>query len=295
MMDIKLQQLRYFSLVAEKGGFRAASDTANRSQAALSTAVKELEKILGQALFESGHKAKLTPYGEVCLPMVNQFLSLYQALDTDLRAAAKGQLGQLKIASVPSVAAKLMPQLLVRFSEQYPQVQVSLVDDNALGVEKRLLAGEVDLALGNCSHRDEQHIQFIPLFSDPIGLVCQRQHPLAIKTEGVHWQQISRHNFISNGTSRLLAATPAAMLTEQAKYRVENITSLVSMLELNLGVTTLPKLAFPTDNSQLQWVPLLTPAIERQIGIFSSLDRHLSPQASAFLQLCLAEFGSIDN
>ncbi len=60
-MDMKLQQLKHFSLVVQEGGFRAASAKANRSQAALSTSVKELEKTLGQPLFESGHKAKLTP------------------------------------------------------------------------------------------------------------------------------------------------------------------------------------------------------------------------------------------
>ncbi len=43
-MSIKLQQLKHFVLVVEEGGFRAASHRANRSQAALSTSIKELEK-----------------------------------------------------------------------------------------------------------------------------------------------------------------------------------------------------------------------------------------------------------
>ena len=53
-MSIKLQQLKHFVMVVEEGGFRAASHRANRSQAALSTSIKELEKILGQTLFEPG-------------------------------------------------------------------------------------------------------------------------------------------------------------------------------------------------------------------------------------------------
>ncbi|MBW8183076.1 LysR family transcriptional regulator [Shewanella nanhaiensis] len=289
-MDIKLQQLKYFSLVAEKGGFRAASDTANRSQAALSTSVKELEKILGQALFDTGHKAQLTPYGEVCLPMVNQFLNLYQSLDSDLRAAAKGEFGRLKIASVPSVAAKLLPKVLAAFCSNHPEVQVSLIDDNAVGIEKRLLAGEVDLALGNCLHASDHRIEFSPLFTDPLGLVCQKEHPLASKHQGVDWTDIIPFPFIKNGTCRLLATTPAAVLAEQANYDVENITSLFSVLELGVGVTTLPKLAFPIENNNLVWVPLKKPFIEREIGIFRSIERHLSPQADAFLRLCQTQF-----
>ena len=72
-----------------------------------------------------------------------QFLNIYTALDNDLRAAAAGQQGRVRIASVPSVAAKLIPSVLGAFCEQYPNVEVSLIDDNAAGVEERLLSGEV--------------------------------------------------------------------------------------------------------------------------------------------------------
>lgn len=124
-MSIKLQQLMHFVMVVEEGGFRAASHRANRSQAALSTSIKELERILGQNLFETGNKAKLTPFGEICLPKIIQFLNIYTALDNDLRAAAAGQQGRVRIASVPSVAAKLIPSVLGAFCEQYPNVEVS--------------------------------------------------------------------------------------------------------------------------------------------------------------------------
>ena len=114
-MSIKLQQLKHFVMVVEEGGFRAASNRANRSQAALSTSIKELEKLLGQPLFEAGNKAKLTPFGEICVPKIVQFLNVYSALDNDLRAAAAGQQGKVRIASVPSVAAKLIPSVLATF------------------------------------------------------------------------------------------------------------------------------------------------------------------------------------
>ena len=189
-MSIKLQQLKHFVLVVEEGGFRAASHRANRSQAALSTSIKELEKILGQPLFETGNKSTLTPFGEICLPKIIQFLNVYKALDNDLRAAAAGQQGRVRIASVPSVAAKLIPSVLGAFCEKYPNVEVSLIDDNAAGVEARLLSGEVDVALGNTSHLEEESIDFTPLLSDPIGVVCLKDNPIAAQPEGIEWQTI---------------------------------------------------------------------------------------------------------
>lgn len=286
-MSIKLQQLRHFVMVVQEGGFRAASNRANRSQAALSTSIKELEKNLGQALFESGNKSKLTPFGEICLPKVIQFLNVYSALDNDLRAAAAGQQGRVRIASVPSVAAKLIPSVLGAFCEQFPNVEVSLIDDNAAGVEARLLSGEVDLALGNSSHLEDGAIEFTPLISDPIGVVCLKDNPIASQNEGIEWQTLLQQPFIRNGTCKLLDPTPARALSEQALYSVENITSLFSVLELGIGITTLPKLAFPTNETRLVWLPLIDPPLQRQIGIFRLTERTISPQAQAFHDLCV--------
>ncbi len=244
-MSIKLQQLKHFVMVVEEGGFRAASHRANRSQAALSTSIKELEKTSVKRCLKRAINLNSRPLGEICLPKIIQFLNIYSALNNDLKAAAAGQQGRVRIASVPSVAAKLIPSVLGAFCEQYPSVEVSLIDDNAVGVEARLLSGEVDLALGNPSHLDEGGIEFTPLISDPIGVVCLRDNPIAQHPEGIAWQTLLEQPFIRNGTCTLLDPTPARALSEQALYSVENITSLFSVLELGIGVTTLPKLAFP--------------------------------------------------
>jgi DNA-binding transcriptional LysR family regulator len=286
-MNIKLQQLNHFVMVVEEGGFRSASNRANRSQAALSTSIKELEKILGQPLFESGKKLTLTPFGQICLPKIMQFLNAYSALDNDLRAAAAGQQGRVRIASVPSVAAKLIPSVLAAFCEKYPKVEVSLIDDNAAGVEARLLAGEVDLALGNSSNIEDDTLDFTPLLTDPIGVVCLRDNPIAAHSEGIKWQALLKQPFIRNGTCTLLEPTPARVLSQKALYSIENITSLFSVLELGIGITTLPKLAFPTNETRLIWIPLTDPPLKRQIGIFKLADRTISPQAQSFLDLCI--------
>ncbi|MFD2176249.1 LysR family transcriptional regulator [Veronia pacifica] len=288
-MGIKVQQLMHFSLVAEMGGFRAAASRANRTQAALSTSVKELEKLLGQSLFQSGHKAQLTPFGQYCLPKVKRFLALYNDFNADLKAAASGESGIIRIASVPSVAAKLIPNVLAEFTSMYPDVQVSLVDDNAAGVETKLLTGEVDLAVGNCLHIKDNNISFEPLLSDPVGAVCQLDHPLAQLADGkpIKWEQMASFPFIRNGTCSLLSKTAASQLAENALYSVQNITSLFSVLEHGVGITTLPRLAFNERASNLCWIPIEDPYVEREIGIFKLGGRYISPQADNFMDLCI--------
>ena len=292
---MKLQQLRHFLLVVEEGGFRAAAHRAHRSQAALSASIKELEKTLGQPLFESGNKATLTPFGETCLPKMAQFLNSYQALEEDLKAAAAGDKGKIRIASVPSLVTKLLPSVLVEYSKKYPDIEIVLIDDNAVGVANRLLTGEVDLALGNCTSMDQADIDFTPLISDPIGVVCLKSNALnqaknlqkGQQTKGLKWPQLVTQPFIYNGTCRLLENTPAELLNRNARYTVENITSLFSLLRNDLGITTLPKLAFPANEPELVWIDLLEPALERQIGIFKLANKTISPPAQAFYELCM--------
>jgi len=288
---MKLQQLRHFLFVVEEGGFRAAADRANRSQAALSASIKELEKTLGQRLFEVGNKALLTPFGETCLPKVEQFLSIYQALEDDLKASASGEKGKIKIASVPSLVTKLLPSVLVEYSKKYPDIEIVLIDDNSVGVANRLLAGEIDLALGNCTSIDQTNIDFTLLISDPVGVVCLQNNELnnqLNQAQGLTWQQLMTQPFIYNGTCRLLENTPAEALNRRARYTVENITSLFSLLRNDLGITTLPKLAFPANEPELVWIDLVDPSLNRQIGIFKLADKSISPPAQAFYDLCIA-------
>ena len=288
---MKLQQLRHFLFVVEEGGFRAAADRANRSQAALSASIKELEKTLGQRLFEVGNKAILTPFGETCLPKMEQFLTVYQALEDDLRASASGDKGKIRIASVPSLVTKLLPSVLVEYSKKYPDIEIVLIDDNSVGVANRLLAGEIDLALGNCTSIDQTNIDFTLLISDPIGVVCLKANELnneLNQSQGLAWQQLMSQPFIYNGTCRLLENTPAEALNRRARYTVENITSLFSLLRNDLGITTLPKLAFPANEPELVWIDLVDPSLNRQIGIFKLANKSISPPAQAFYDLCVA-------
>lgn len=186
--------------------------------------------------------------------------------------------------------SKLLPSVLVAYSKKYPDIEIVLIDDNAVGVANRLLTGEVDLTLGNCTSINQTDIDFTPLISDPIGMVCLKSNELnseITQSQGLKWQQLMTQPFIYNGTCRLLENTPAEALNRKARYTVENITSLFSLLRNDLGITTLPKLAFPSNEPELVWINLLDPSLNRQIGIFKLANKTISPPAQAFYELCI--------
>lgn len=290
-MNLKLQQLYHFALVAQEKGFRNAASRANRSQAAISSSIRELETSLGQTLFEHGNKARLTPYGEACLPRVQRLLKQAEQLESDLMALARGESGRIRVASVPSVASLLLPEVLAEFSLRCPDVEVELEDDTAEHVEARLRRGEVDIALGNAVEASHE-VEFKPLISDPVGVVCSQSHLLAQGDRAIHWRELTRHPLIYNGTARLLSNTPLYPLLQNARYKVSNMMSLYSMLEHGIGVTTLPRLAVPESHPSLVWLPLKNPRLQRIIGIQKKSDRRLSPPAQIFYELCCEKLKS---
>ncbi|SHE79347.1 transcriptional regulator, LysR family [Modicisalibacter ilicicola DSM 19980] len=277
--ELKIQPLRYVLAIVDEGGFNAAARQLHRSQPALSMAIKELEQRLGEPLFEKSGKVELTPFGSYCLPRFREFIAQHDRLSRELKAQVDKQAGRLDIATVPSVASRLMPDILGGFIALYPELKVSLQDGNAEFVRRQVTSGEADLGVGSVWQGDDE-LDFKPLMRDRVGVVCRDDHPLASR-EALDWQELQGHALIGNGTSRLLEGTKAAPLIEQNAYFVANMISLTAMLEAGVGITTLPQLAFPEEHPRLRFIPFADPNVEREIGLLKSARRSLSPAAQA--------------
>lgn len=281
--ELKIAQLRYFVLVAELKSFHAAARQAFRTQPAISLAVRELEQKLGQALVEKGGgRVELTPFGEHCLPLFRGLIEHHDRIAREATLLARHEIGQVSIATVPSVASRLLPGPLARFVAEHPNVQVSIQDGTAESVQQLLTKGQVDFGISSLWMEDEQ-IEFAPIANDQVGVVCRADHPLVQVGEALHWSQLQGVPMIRNGTSRLLEGTDAACLLEHSRLFVSNMISLIAMLEEGAGISTLPYLAFPLENEKLAFLPLAAPKVERQIGMLTRKGRSLSPAAGALM------------
>lgn len=281
--ELKIAQLRYFVLVAELKSFHAAARQAYRTQPAISLAVRELEQKLGQPLVEKGGgRVELTPFGEHCLPLFRGLLEHHDRIAREATLLARHEIGQVSIATVPSVASRLLPGPLARFVAEHPNVQVSIQDGTAENVQQLLAQGRVDFAISSLWVTDEQ-IDFAPILYDQVGVVCRADHPLVQVEQALHWSQLRGVAMIGNGTSRLLEGTEAECLLEHSRLFVSNMISLIAMLEEGAGISTLPYLAFPLENEKLAFLPLAEPKVERQIGMLTRKGRSLSPAAGALM------------
>ncbi|MBB3191246.1 LysR substrate-binding domain-containing protein [Halomonas cerina] len=277
--ELKIQPLRYVLAIMDEGGFHAAARHLHRTQPALSMAIRELEQRLGEPLFEKGGKATLTPFGSWCAPRFRELVAHHDRVSRDALAMASHQAGRVDIATVPSVASRLMPRLLASFVVAYPGIEISLRDGHSELVNQMVLSGEVELGITSL-WQAEEGLDFTPLLHDEIGVICRDDHPLA-RRDRLHWRELTGHTLIRNGTSRLLEGSPAAGLLEQSRLYISNMISLTAMLEAGIGITTLPRLAFQEEHARLRFLPLAEPRLERRIGLLCRARVSLSPAAAA--------------
>ncbi|WP_108446978.1 LysR family transcriptional regulator [Halomonas denitrificans] len=277
--ELKIQPLRCVLAIVDEGGFHAAARQLHRTQPAVSMAVRELEQRLGEPLFEKGGKATLTPFGRYCLPRFRELITQHDRLSRELWAQVQKQAGHVDMAAVPSVASRLMPQLLSDFILRYPDLKVSLHDGSADFVRRLVAGGEVELGFTSLWREDDE-LSFMPLMRDEVGVVCRDDHPLAERAE-LGWEALQGQVLIRNGTSRLLEGTEAEPLLEESAFDISNMISLTAMLVAGIGITTLPRLAFPQEYERLRFIPLVDPMVERELGLLRPGKRSLSPAAQA--------------
>lgn len=123
--DIDTDLIRAFLAVIDQDGFIKASHVLGRSQSAVSMQMRRLEEAVDMPLFKrSGRKMVLTSAGETFQGYARRLVSLHdQALDAlqENRIA-----GNVSLAVMGDYAANVLPGVLRRFIERYPDVLVDV-------------------------------------------------------------------------------------------------------------------------------------------------------------------------
>ncbi|MCP4331142.1 MAG: LysR family transcriptional regulator [Gammaproteobacteria bacterium] len=284
MRTCKQSHLRCFVTVAELGSISAAAARLHRTPSAISMTVTGLEAQLGRPLFEAGSKTRLTPFGAYVFETAREQLKQFNLSMENIQAYARNDFGRVVIAAVPSFATRYLPGLLADFIGRYPQVVLSIRDDSSVQVNKLVEQGHIDVGIASPTE-DSPTLQFRPLLSDPLGVVCSRSHPLAGLDRPLTWNDLDGHRFIANGTCGQIRAPEFRTVLASSDMDVQNTTSLLALVAAGFGITTLPRLAVPVDREDVAFIPTRYDSLQRTIGIVTSAGHSLSPAAAAFVDV----------
>lgn len=208
LSSVSLRHLRAFVAVAEYGSFTDAAKSLGLTPPTLTATIRQFEDVIGMALFDrTTRQVSLSAGGARFLPTARRLIDDFQTALGDLDAQSRGIGGKVVLAAAPSVLTRLLPPIIAQFNARHPDVTLRLDELNAGEAHEAVAAGEVDFGIAG-DWRALPDIDFIPLFSDRLGLVCRRDNPLSEKSE-VTWEDLRDQRFVGlgpeSGTGAMLA------------------------------------------------------------------------------------------
>lgn len=275
----RIQQVRQFVITATTGSFRAAATGTFRSQAAVSAAMRDLERQVGGKLFETGRRAKLTPLGQTLLPAFQDLLATHDRIAVDVRHLAQAERGPVSVAVVPFLSDVWLSKMLIGFSETYPDVRVLATDQRSHQVRGLVADGSVDIGVAGML-TDDPKLAFQPIATDAFGILCSETHPMA-KAKRAAWSALHGVRLIGSDVFELLKGTGLGEWVENPAMVVTSRTALIGSVRANAGVTVLPYLTGPHDMTGFAFVALERPRITRTIGLITRRGQTLLPAAAA--------------
>ena len=184
-----LRQLSCFKEVANHRSFSRAAQALSMSQPALSSAIRELETLLGTPLFDrSTHHVRMTPAGEAVRPQVEWMINNFVQGVQDLQQLLKYQADTVRISCIPS-ATHLLAPWLARWQDSHPMVDLQLQDMRNDDLLTAVANGGADIGLGlEFTVPTAVDTQFVT--EDEIMAVLPTNHRLS-KQHELKWTDLS--------------------------------------------------------------------------------------------------------
>ena len=272
-----------FITAAETGTISKAADAMCYTPSGVSQLIGALEQELGLTLLERTRKGvSLTSSGRALLPVMRDLLRQEERL-YEISSSLKGlDTGSICIASLTSIAAHWLPEVIARFQEDYPNVELSLVEGIRQDVCDLLDEGRADI--GFMSYIDNMNYDWIPLAEDRMLAVLPANHPLA-GAKSFPLERCSSEPFIMPAMGRdedVDALFQRFGITPDIRFSTQQNFAAMSMVEKGLGISVMNELITEGWQCNVAKLPL-DPPQQMTMGIAVRGLEHAAPAAKCFI------------
>lgn len=288
MRTLNLHQLATFQVVAKHCSFVRAAEELHFSQPAVSAQIRHLEASLGVKLFDQiGRKTHLTQAGEELYLYSQKIFSLIDETLDSMEALRSPHYGRLSVGADTTVGTYVIPGLLGKFHQMYPQVEISLEVLNRALLVDALASNRVDMAIMGRVPSDMQ-VEIEPFAFNELVLVAAPSHRLA-NLERVPIEELGREHFLlrepGSGTRAALEnAFQEAGVPLQISMQVGNNSAIKQGVAAGLGIALISRVALDMELETKRLVILNVEGfpIVRHWRLVHVRDKHLSATARAF-------------
>jgi len=286
------RQLRAFASLARTGSFTLAAKELYLSQSAVSHSMKALEQDVGCRLLDRlGKKVLLTQAGEQLLHHAQKILSEMSQARESLRQLGKWGRARLRVGASTTACQYILPAVLREFKESFPQCLINVEPGDTPEAIALLRENRIDLALA-LEPKNEEKMEFVPLFTDELVFLMSPVHPWAAAGR-VTREEIPRQYYVlynkNSYTFRMVEEyfheDDMVLNTVMEFGSMEAIKELV---KLSVGVSILAPWIAQKElrDKLLVSLPLGRRKLRRAWGILHWKGRRLSLAEETFVGLC---------
>lgn len=277
---MNFKSIDYFLAVAREQSITKAASLLHITQQTLSADIAALERELGHTLFLRRVPLQLTYAGEVFLKYAEGFQQSRRSMEREFSDIAGSQRGILRVGVSFARGHALMPRLITAFQQQYPQMEVHLVEAANEQLYQHLQEDSVDLAIANLPQ--SSNIVLRPFYLERWILLLTDS--LLERVYG-NEKEFVLHQLL-NGKYSPLADCPFVLgipddiggslgrqflhqqhLHPSVKAQSENLDTLLDLCAMGIGACFAPDNLIPERLTQLHRIPIPNAEYQLHFGI----------------------------
>ncbi len=271
-MNIQLSQLKYLIALVNTRSFSEAADFCYVSQPAISMAIGRLEEELGIVLFDrKSNPIMLTEKGEVVVSQVQKILedfAILEQITAELQDLEPQ--GELTVGILPTLAPYLIPLFLKKFSEDFPNIQLSIEEYSTKVILQKLKNSDIDVALLVTPIEDKLLIYNTLFYEEFYLYTHDKTSKKKVSPKDIDYSNLwlleeghcMRQQMINICESRDKSHN-------NITYNAGSIESLINITDTNNGMTIIPELAVRnlTADRKHRALPFASPKPVREVSI----------------------------
>ncbi|WP_322937326.1 LysR family transcriptional regulator [Nocardioides bizhenqiangii] len=279
--------------VADRGSFSAAAAALGMTQSAVSQHISALERAVGASVVDRASRpVQLTEAGVILVRHARAVVARLDVAEQELAVAAGRRGGRLRLGAFPTALATFLPPVLARFQRKHPTVRLTVVDDHVPRLQKRLVDGELDLAVtydhDAMPDLAPPDLQRVHLFDDPFRAVLPRGHRLTKGAGLLGLVDLADETWVGGSAQsawfRILRhACREAGFEPRVALTSDDYIGVQAFVAANLGVAVVPGLATAPAGLRVTVRELRAPVPVRRIWVARENDAYPSPAVQAMV------------
>lgn len=265
--NMNITKLEILSKTVELGSLTRAAAELGITQSAVSHAINSLETDFGfPVVTRSRAGVRLTSDGERIMPPIRAILNYSEQLNQTVSAVRGLDFGTVRIGTFTSVAVHWLPGVIKEFKNDYPNVDIKLLNGDYHDVEEWIEEGLVDL--GFVTVPNKLPCESVPLMEDRLLAILPHDHKFASypKFPLVECENEPFITLLETSNHDARRALTAAGIEPKVRFSTKDDYAIIAMVEQGLGISIMPELLLRGRHDDLE-IRELVPPSKRTIAL----------------------------